>query len=353
MPASHQPTSRWRSVVGTLAGAVLGVVFLVAVWGKGLDPSAFADQIRLEGLDFLFPALTVALIALALEAGLGTALVLGVRRLWVLLPTVALVLFFIFLTGRNYWLTARGLRDPSEACGCFGNLVERTPGEAFWQDLLLLGIPALLMFLGRGRGGGIAPLRAVVAGLVAVASILFAWKAPELPLDNLATRLKPGVEVADLCAGRGAETVCLQDVVPELLEGHHWVMLANPDTTAVADSIESLNEHALAALDGAAPPLWMVSGALAEELQQFYWQLGPVFEVREAPEALLKPLFRTLPRSFEVVDGRVESTVSGLPPAVVMTAATAGNGLAVASLGDPSADSDETTNDEVQGHDAP
>ena len=42
--------------VGTIAGAVLGAVLLVAVWGKALDPAAFAEQIRGEGLDFLLSA---------------------------------------------------------------------------------------------------------------------------------------------------------------------------------------------------------------------------------------------------------------------------------------------------------
>ena len=51
----------WQRVLGALGGAVLGAVFLIAAWAKTLDPSAFADQITLEGLDFLLPAEIVAL----------------------------------------------------------------------------------------------------------------------------------------------------------------------------------------------------------------------------------------------------------------------------------------------------
>ena len=54
---------------------------------------------------------------------------------------------------------------------------------------------------------------------------------PELPFDDLATRLKPGVEVAELCAGSGAERVCLDTLVPELTEGAHRVVLAVPVST--------------------------------------------------------------------------------------------------------------------------
>src|SRR6185503_18282754 len=100
-------------------------------------------QIQTEGLAFLLSAQSVALLALALEVGLGLALLLGVRRLWVLVPAALLVAFFLFLTGRAYWRSAHGL-EVDAGCGCFGNLVERSPAEAFYQDLLML-VPALLL----------------------------------------------------------------------------------------------------------------------------------------------------------------------------------------------------------------
>ena len=47
--------------IGTFAGAFLGVVLLVAVWAKMLDPMSFAEHIRQEKLDFLLSAEAVAL----------------------------------------------------------------------------------------------------------------------------------------------------------------------------------------------------------------------------------------------------------------------------------------------------
>ena len=140
---------RWKSILGSLGARFLGLVLLVAAGAKIVEPGAFAEQIRLEQLDFLFSVRTVTLIALALEVGLGVVLILGLRRLWVLFPTTLLVSFFLFLTGRNYWLVLNGLRDEDAACGCFGSLIERTPGEAFWQDLLLLLVPLSLAYIGR------------------------------------------------------------------------------------------------------------------------------------------------------------------------------------------------------------
>ena len=111
--AEKAPAERpWQRSLGILGGVVLGAVFLVAAWAKALDPGAFAGEISREGLDFLLPAGAVALIALALEVFLGGALLLAVRRWWILLPTSALVAFFLFLTGRTYWRFSQGLVGP-------------------------------------------------------------------------------------------------------------------------------------------------------------------------------------------------------------------------------------------------
>jgi Methylamine utilisation protein MauE len=309
------PRRSWPSLLGTAAAMFLGGVLLVAAGAKALDPSAFAAQIRLEKLDFWLPATVLALLALALEAGLGAALLLAVRRLWVLVPAALLVVFFLFLTGRDYWLAAHGLRDPAAGCGCFGNLVERTPAEAFRMDVLLLALPIGLAFIGRRRGGsGFPSRRAAVAVIAAVGTAAFAWQAPALPLDDLATRLRPGREVADLCAGEGVQRTCLTGVVPELAQGRHLVVLADLDSGAFTGEIDRLNRYAQSARDGDAPDLYVLSAATPDEQRAFFWKWGPAFELREAPPELLKPLYRTLPRSFLVADGEVVATYSGVPP---------------------------------------
>lgn len=297
--------------VGTIAGALLGVVFLIAVWAKALDPSAFAEQIHAQGLDAVLSAPTVALIALALEAGLGLALVFGVRRPWVLGPTALLVGFFLFLTGRTWWLSLHGQLPEAAGCGCFGNLVQRSPAQAFWQDLLLLVPPLLLAFLGRDRRGRLfPPLRTTAAALGTAGVLVFAWKAPELPLDNLATRLRPGVEVAQICV-QGEKPVCLNTVAGGLMKGEHLVVIADLADPAFREAVAALNDTAG---DPAGPQVWVLSAATPEQIFQFRWTQGPVFNLVETPAPLLRPLYRRLPRSFRVKDGEVTETWSGLPP---------------------------------------
>ena len=300
----------WRRWLGFFGAFVLGLVLLVAAWAKALDPEAFAEQVRGEGLEILLSARILALAGIGVEVALGFALVLGIRRLWVLLPAVALVGFFLFLTGRAYARSLRGEALPASSCGCFGNLVRRTPAEAFWQDLLLLVPPLALAFLGRERGGRPPKGRLAAVVVASGAALAFAWKAPALPLDDLATRLKPGVRIADLCAGQGAEAVCLGTLAPDLGQGRQLVVLADLDAPDFIAAIPALNRYADS---GPAVPLSVVTATDPKEFMGFKFKFGPTFAVRSAPAELLRPLYRRLPRSFILEDGRVVSTYRGLP----------------------------------------
>ncbi len=170
MSAVSASETGWRTWAARASGWLLGGVLLLAAVAKVYEPGAFVGQIRLEGLDFLLPAVLVALLALALETGLGLALLLGVHHRLVLASAALLSLFFLGLTGRNYWLVSQGLRDPDESCGCFGSLIERTPAEAFWQDLLLL-VPPLRVLLWL-RWGKRLPLGRWRIGIAAAAALL-------------------------------------------------------------------------------------------------------------------------------------------------------------------------------------
>jgi hypothetical protein len=346
---SYRPPRRLGRAIGTLGGCVLGGILLVAVWGKALDPAAFAEQIHADGLDRLLAAGVLALLALALEAGIGLALLVAVRRLWVLVPASLLVIFFLLLNGRAYWLAAHGQASAAASCGCFGNLVQRTPAEAFWQDLALLALPLALAFVGRDRDQPrLPPVRTALVALFAVAVPVFAWRAPELPLDDLATRLAPGARMSTLCAGGGsggggggggtgersafgaqAGAVCLDTVAPELDHGNHLVVLDDVDDPALARAVAGLNAYADA--PGAAS-VWVLTASEAKRQRLFFWRWAPTFKIVEAPPELLRPLYRRLPRSFAVQDGRVTATFSGLPPLPRRAAGASG-----ATPGNPSA----------------
>ena len=307
------PQKSTRARLGMAGAVFLGAVLLVAAWTKAIDPNAFAEQITAEGLDGWLPATAVALMALALELFVGIALLLDIRRPWILIPAALLVAFFLFLTGRAYVDDLRGIEATAAACGCFGNLVDRTPAEAFWQDSLLL-VPALLLaFFGSAAATAFPWRRLALVGGGTIAGLWLAWNAPELPLDDLATRLRPGALTREMCAGRpeNVDYVCLDALVPELDEGAHWVVLTHLDEEEFLVGLDGLHAHSLA---NGEPRLWLVSDVEPEDLNAFTWQYMVATEVRLVPSTLLRPLYRRLPRSFRVEDGRVLETLDGIPP---------------------------------------
>lgn len=316
----NESGKRWKRIVGTLAGVFLGLVFLVATYGKMFDPRAFAEAIRADGLDFLIPSEPLALLMLVAEAALGLALVLNLRRLWILIPTALLVAFFLFLTGRVYvaWLNGE---DPAMAsCGCFGNLVDHTPPEAFWRDVVLLLPATVLAFLGRPRTSGFPWARSFAVLVCALGVGVFVWRAPDLELDDFATRLKPGVRAAEICVGRGEDEICLTSpaLEPLLAEGRHIVVIADlADESFIQAVIDQTDELYERDADPTLPQVLVLhSGEKTDEATVNFPFLtgGAPLSLKYAPRSLLRPLYRSLPRTFLLVDGRVLRTWSGFPP---------------------------------------
>jgi hypothetical protein len=130
--------------LGRLAAIVLGVVLLVAAYAKALDPQLFASQ-----LSDLLPlgaslALPLAIVIVGYEAGLGAALVRGWRHPLVLAATTAT---FVVFVGVVAWYLVQP-NEPVGGCGCFGQLVERTPLQALYEDLAFVALSGLA-WLGR------------------------------------------------------------------------------------------------------------------------------------------------------------------------------------------------------------
>jgi hypothetical protein len=314
LPSARRASTRsWPALAGRLGGLLLGAILLVAAAPKALDPLALAEQIRAEGVGGpAWLARGLALAVIALEAGLGTALVLGVRSRGVLVAATGLVVLFLASTGRAYWRDVQGILPQDAACGCFGNLIERTPGQAFWQDLLLL-VPALALAWWGRPAAPIARWRGGTAIGVAGVAAALSLAAPGLPVDDLATRLSPGVAVGEICGGRDKQRVCLPAIAPEIA-GDAWVILADLESEAFAAQVPALNQFARSA---AAPPLVVLTTATSAEIRAFFWRAAPAFAIHEAPPALLRPLYRALPRSFRVERGRVVETSRGVAPVLL------------------------------------
>jgi hypothetical protein len=280
-------------------------VLLVAAYAKALDPQGAAEQ-----LGGMLPVPTTVaypatLLLIAFEAGLGAVLLAGARDRRVLL---AGNVTFLAFAGIVTWQLVRP--NGATGCGCFGQLLERTPRQAFYEDMGLVGLSALA-WLGRParpRARSVWP-----GALGACAGIAFALAAPWLPLDDHATALAPGVAV-------GATQ--LDRIIPELSTGRHLVLLldrADPTTRA---QIPHLNARLGLPRGGTA--VWGVADDNPDLAAAFLWSAGPAFEVRSAPRRLLRRLYRTLPRSALFDGGRVLKTWNGFPPDAALDALARG-----------------------------
>jgi hypothetical protein len=293
-------------LVGSLAARLLGLVLLVAAWAKAIDPARFADE--LHELWHLPPGVAWlgALAVVGWEAGLGAALLAGWRATLVLVATTAT---FVVFTAVVAWQ----LVVPSESgasCGCFGMLLERTPAQALAEDVLLLALSGVAWLR---RTTTATAWRAAVAVVAAIAGVAFALAAPRLALDDHATALAPGASL---------EATGLDQAIPELKSGRHLVLLldrGDPDTVA---AIGPLNQGL--GLPGGGTLVWGLAAEDREAAAAFLWSAGPAFEVRSASPAMLRRLYRTLPRSALVDDGRVVATWNGFPPASAQAALSRG-----------------------------
>lgn len=286
---------RLEAGAGSLAARLLGLVLLIAAWAKALDPELFAIQLG-ELAPLPSPvAYAVAIAAIGFEAGLGMALLLGWRHPAVLLLANAT---FVSFTGVVVWHLVGG-GEPAGGCGCFGQLLERTPRQALWEDLGFVALSGLA-WLGRTPRSAVPRWRPVA--IAAISGVALAVCAPWLPLDDQATALAPGV---------GVGATRLEEVVPELRAGHHLVVLLDRADPASTDSVARLNERLK--LPGGPTPVWGVAEDDPELAAAFLWTAGPAFEVRSAPRRMLRRLHRSLPRSALIDGGRVVATWTGLP----------------------------------------
>ncbi len=295
-PDPRPRAARARRAAGHAARVILGLIFVMAGLLKAIDPAEFARQMAGYGLIGAGASRLASPLLIALELTLGIALLVGFRPRPSAIVAAALLALFIAIE-------AHGIsQGRTEACGCFGAYVQRTPGQVIVEDLIFIGL-ALLSLWGLRSWGG-APRRPAALAVFAggVLSLALAAASPHLPIDSLITSLRPGASVADLG---------LAGAVPELETGRRLVALIDVTDEAAVDVAARLD--AIATRPGA-PDVIALTPATEEERLAFTWTAVPEFDLVNVDRPVLKRLYRSLPRFFLVVDGRVGAIWDGAVP---------------------------------------
>jgi hypothetical protein len=266
----------------------LGAWLLFTGFAKLLDPVGFAAVI--EGYGIVGGAALTRGLAwgfISVEIALGGLLALGVARPAALSGAVALLALFSAVTARA-WLLGK-VHD----CGCFGPLLERTPGQTLAQDLVLLAV-AGAAFAGAAERPAPAAWRRRLAAVVALAAAV----AP------------PVAAVLAAPLAEGATTGAL-GVEPHLpWDPPDPVLFAFLDPLAAGAPARALN-----ALAAAGVPVVALTSEQPEAIEAFRWSAGPAFEIVAVPRRLLRRLSNDRAGAFLVRSGVVQAVWRGRIPA--------------------------------------
>jgi hypothetical protein len=263
-------TPSWQSACGAAARWLMGIIFVVAGLAKAYEPIVFYWE-AISYVELLnvprdaWPQLgaIVVFILPALETGIGVALLANWQRRWSFPLAVGLLGFFIALTGHAWQ------QEADINCGCFGTLVDRTPGEALIEDLAMMGLLLVAWRFGSQRWTPSFITRRSVIGVTAVALVLvLVGYLPES--DRMASSdLKPGVTLT------GIE---LSDSEIDLSEGTYLVELFSPRCGRCAAVVPKLNHWAETP---GMPPIVALHTFAPESshLAEFVKQLQPKYSI--------------------------------------------------------------------------
>lgn len=267
---------------------------MLAAAAKAVDPHEFAREIVSYGVVGAGIAAIAAPLLIALETVLGVALLAGLGSGLAALGSCLLMLGFLMLKINSL---LAGRTDP---CGCFGAYLQTSPGWGVAIDVGFLGL-GLVILWGLGRRAGRRDRRAALLSMAtAMLSLAFAIASPRLPLDPLVTRLAvgknlEGLGLAGRVPGQGRRFVALLD-------------LADPKTVEIAARLEAL------ASGPGAPAVVALTSSSDDEKASFVWSASPNFDIVKLDRAMLKPLYRSLPRYFLLDGERVIALFDGAPP---------------------------------------
>ncbi|MEN8137856.1 MAG: BT_3928 family protein [Bacteroidota bacterium] len=126
---------------------VLGVILMISGFVKLNDPLGFAYKLEeyysADVLDlpfFMKYAFANGFMVSLVEVILGVAIIFGWRIVQTLLLSIAMFVFFGFLTFYSAYF------DKVTDCGCFGDAIHFTPWQSFGKDMVLLTMTMFLWF---------------------------------------------------------------------------------------------------------------------------------------------------------------------------------------------------------------
>lgn len=302
--AVSEDIARWRVLVARGIEALIGGVLLIAGLLKAWEPLSFIQQITdYKIITAPGPVKIIAWTMIAVECGLGMALLVGFRRR-VTIP-LAGGLFVLFL-GAVGWAWASGA---TEDCGCFGSWVKRTPAEAFAEDAVMLAALMGAWFLYCLEARTLLRLRlglisaAVLTGLLVTGWASQSARQSSDPIVRL--QAEPQSPFQDL-------VIALTPT--DLMKGTHLVVLMDTGCSHCQAAVPKFN--ALIAQNKNTPPLLALCSNFEADVVAFKMNYQPQFPIGIITRSSFLELLGTggTPHSLFIQDGKVLKVWDGEVP---------------------------------------
>ena len=282
-----------RFSLKTIAGfsrLILALVLLIAAGLKSTDIVGFSRDIETMLIGFgvwensasgeSFVMFAIALVAI--EFLLGGLLITGSSLRIITLSTLFLITGFTVISA---WGTFSG---KLESCGCFGALIERSPGKSLIENLILLTL----------------------------ATVLVLQKIPDHPqskkpffiLISLAVIWSTAFYIfpPDWAALRTGMIWSNPDAQPPLPDsGTMDVWILDPDCLNCQDKIEILNNLSMNGMN-----LIGLTAATPGRIAEFKWDFQPQFAIHRTDSVTIKSFNVLYGSLICVVNGTVESILS-------------------------------------------
>jgi thiol-disulfide isomerase/thioredoxin len=278
-------TASWPIALAYLLALFPAAVLILAAFFKAGDPALFADQITAHRVTPAAWSHWLAYVLIGAELGLAVALIAFVWPRVVFGLTIFLMVFFIGVTA---WAWLHG---NAEGCGCFGRLVDRSPGAVILEDAIIVATSLLGMLL--TRRARTRPWQWIVFAALALPALGLTAFGRSLPLDGIVVGVRPGTSLANMA---------LDGPAPPLEEGRVLLALVGSDCPACDGGVPNLKE--IAARNDA-PVVVAVHAGAAGAAQVWRLRHLPNFRVAWASEKVLRQYYRRLPVTFLLENGVV------------------------------------------------
>ena len=315
-PRRKQSLIYW---VSTVCAVLVGGAFVVAGALKVFDPFSFYTQIRNYRLVGAELSKILAFVLPPFEIALGLAVMVGLWRRLACLGLIGMLLIFMVATGHAW------IYGTTDNCGCFGELISRSPKATFIEDSVML-VFALAGLLGKthleklGRFRIRPWMKLTTVLLVGVISAGLSVLSGSLAI-SIKGKLKPGLDASEWPVSElDTPAYKKKGFKINLEKGTHVLVVYAPLCKHCYSEIpEVAKMHRLLKKKGLAK----VAG-LSHDLHRPGWfrffikgmkSKGADYPLLSMPYSYYRNLNRTVPKTVIIKTGVVRYVIDGVPKA--------------------------------------